>query len=223
MRHLLIIFILSIFESCTSTNHIQGSYNNVYFGIAGEKFTFFKEPNKFEYYSSTEGALKAYSSGTWKQDKRSIFLSGYDNKNINILNIKNNVKDYPNDNRDKIVVHYKVDPLDIFTKVDVIVNRTFQIRISDDTAFFVDNAVRTLLIKSYLAHQEDQLYRTSPLIDTLYSPEIKIADPDKHKLILLKVNVAQKDFYRVKLIDTLTVKNRRILLWHNKEFKKIKE
>lgn len=219
---LTIILILSIFEGCTSPNHIEGSYTNVFFGVAGDEFKFSEEPKKFEYYSRTEGVLRAYSSGTWKQDKRSLFLRGYDNKNINVLDVESTVKNNPNENRDEIVVQYKDNHSDTFTKVDVVINGNLQIRIPGDTAFFVDAGVRTLRVKSYLAH-EGLLLATPPVIDTLYSLEIKMADPGKYKSILLKPKVDEKDFYRVKFTDTLTLKNRRTLLWHNKQFKKLKE
>lgn len=149
-------------------------------------------------------------------------MKGFNDNNIDVLNVESKVEDHPNENRNKIVVRYKDDPLDTFTKVDVIVNGSSKVRISGDTAFFTNAAIRTLQVKSYLVH-EGLLLGTPPQIDTLNSPKIEVSDSSKYKVILLKFDVAHNAFYRTKLTDTLIIKNSRTLMWHNKEFKKIRE
>ena len=218
-----ITFVVLIYESCTPTTHVNGRYTNVFAGgVAGEEFKFIRKPNTFEYYSRTEGAVKNYSWGTWAQNKKTIFLNGLNDKNINLLNIESSVQDNQYENKSKIVVQYKDDPLDTFTKLEVVLNENSKVWILGDTTFFTDEAIRTLQVKTYLIH-ENLLLRTPPCIDTLYSPIIKVSDPDKRSIILLKINVTQKDFYRTQLTDTLDIKNGHTLIWRKKEFKKIKD
>lgn len=188
-----VVFMILFFEGCIPAAQVKGRYTNVFAGVTGEELRFSQEPKKFEYYFRTEGALKSYSSGTWKQDKKVIFLNGFDDKNINALNIESNVEYLPNENRDKIVIQYKDEVLDTFTKVDVIVNGNPRVRIQGDTTYFTDEAVRKLQIKSYLVH-EGLLLGTSTTIDTLYSPEMEVAISTKHKKILLKLSISRNHF-----------------------------
>lgn len=68
------IFLMIIFQNCTSTKPIIGRYAYFFAGIAGEEIDFIQKPNTFEYYSKTEYGLMDYSSGTWTQYKKKIFL-----------------------------------------------------------------------------------------------------------------------------------------------------
>lgn len=218
-----ITFVFLIYESCTPINYVNGKYTNVFAGgEAGEELRFIRDTNIFEYYYRTEGAIKNYSRGTWVQNKKSIYLNGYNEGNINQLNIESKFQDYPDESKSKIVVQYKSDPIDTFTKVEILWDENSKVQILGDTAFVVDGAIRTLRVKSYLAYK-GLLLRTSPCIDTLYSPIVKVIDPYKSKMILLSIHVAKSDFYRVKLTDTLSQRNSTTLLWGKKEFKKIRE
>jgi len=57
-------------EGCISAVHVKGTYANVYAGIAGEKLDFSQQPGKFEYVYRTEGGIRNYSFGTWRQQER---------------------------------------------------------------------------------------------------------------------------------------------------------
>lgn len=215
-------FFILVFQKCTSITHVSGRYSNVYAEIAGQEFKFTQAPNKFEYCSRTEGMVRGFSAGTWIQNKRAILLSGFDKKNINLLDVESKTENYSGGNRDKILVRYRDNPLDTFIKVDLIINEIFKVRILGDTTFNTDE-INTLQVKSYLAH-EGVLLGTPPKIDTLYSTVIKASNANgQHKVISLNVDVEQKDFYRLKFADSLTVKDSRTLIWHNQEFKKIKQ
>jgi len=98
-----------------------------------------------------------------------IFLNGLADSNVNVINMESKVEDAPNETSDNIEIQYKDDPLDPFTKVDIVVNESVGIRIPGDTAYFTNAVIRTLQIKSYLAH-EGGLLGTPPHLDTLFSP-----------------------------------------------------
>ncbi|MFX1706511.1 hypothetical protein PV783_21260 [Chitinophaga sp. CC14] len=217
-----LIFVFLFIEACTSAGQVRGRYTNVFADLTVDELRFSQESNKFDYYSRTEGALKGYSLGTWKQNNRTIFLNGFNDKNINILDVESKVEDYSNENKDRIVVQYKNDPLDTFTKVDIVVNGGSGTRVSGDTTYFVDAIVKTLQVKSYLVH-EGLLLGAPTYIDTLYSPGIEMGNLNGHKKILLSLNVAQRDFYRIKVTDTLFIKNRHTIIWRKKQFKKTRE
>ena len=210
-----------IYESCSSAAHVDGTYTNDFAkGIAGEDFKFRHRTNTFEYHSRTEGVIKSYSSGTWARNGKTIFFDGFDNKNINLLNVESKVEDSQSENINKIVVQYKDDPLDTFTKIEVVLNEGSKVRILGDTAFFIGQGIRTIRVRSFLIH-EGLLLATPPRIDTLYSAKIEVIDSDKPKTILLKINLAQNDFYRIGLKDTVVIKNGHTLIWRGKVFKKI--
>ncbi|RAJ83445.1 hypothetical protein CLV59_103413 [Chitinophaga dinghuensis] len=213
---------LLLLGGCISTAHVQGTYTNVYAEVAGVEFKLCQEPNKFEYYSRTEGSVTDYSSGTWQQDKKSIFLHGFDDKNIKVLNVESKVEDSPNENDDKIVVNYKGNPYDTFIKVDILINGCFHSRITGDTIHSTDKVVRTLQVKSYMMH-DGFGFVAPPHIDTLYSPEIVLTNPNNRKRILLKINVAHKDYYRSSFTDTLIVKSKHTLEWRGQKFRKLRD
>jgi hypothetical protein len=222
LQIIITFFVILIFEKCTSVAHINGRYSNVYAEIARQEFKFTQAPNTFEYYATTEGMIRRFSFGAWMQNKKAILLNGFDDKNINVLNVEGKAESYSDGNRDKIIVQYKDNPLDTFIKVDLIVNGVFKVRLPGDTTFLTD-AINTLQVKSYFVHEGFSLGAPSS-IDTLYSTEIKVGNmSSQHKMISLKFDVEQKDFYRIKFTDSLTVKNNRTLIWNNKEFKKIKQ
>ncbi|WP_126971511.1 hypothetical protein [Gynurincola endophyticus] len=215
-----LFFIVFMLASCTSSVHITGRYSNSFTAVGGELFDFNKEFKKFEYYWKAEG-IRAYSSGVWTQNEKTIFLNGFNEKNINLLNVESRVEDYTDQNRDEITVNYKKDLHDIFTKVDILIDRNTTVRISGDTTFEADN-VKTIRFKSYLSH-EGLLLGTPPYIDTLYSPEIEINQIGESKNVSFKFDVSQSDFYRVQLTDTIIVKNSREFIWRKKVFRKIKD
>jgi hypothetical protein len=216
-----ILFLIVLnFENCSTTSQVSGRYSNVYAEIAGVEFKFTQAPNTFEYRATTEGAVRLFSSGTWKQSKKTVLLNGFDERNINVLNVESKTEDYSDDSRDKVVVQYKDNPLDTFIKVDLIIDGVFKVRIPGDTTFFAD-AINMFQVKSYLVHEGFSL-GGPPSIDTLSTTEIKVSNTSS-KIVLLKFDVAQNDFYRIKLTDTLTVKNNRVLKWHKTEFKKIRD
>jgi hypothetical protein len=221
LQIIVIAFALFFSEGCVSTVLDKGAYTSGYAGIAGEKLNFSQESGKFEYAYRTELGIRNYSFGTWKQHKKMIFLDGLADSNINVINVESKVEDDLNETRDKIEIQYKDEPLDTFTKVDIIVNESTGVRIPGDTAYFTDAVTRTLQVKSYLFH-DGVLFGTPPRLDTLFSPLITIPNTGKHKRILLKFNVEHHDFYRVRLTDTLTVKNRRTLVWGKRIFKKLR-
>lgn len=219
LQTIISFFFILFFGNCSTTGQVSGRYSNVYAEIAGVEFKFTQAPNAFEYRATTEGMVRGFSLGTWKQNRKTILLNGFDKKNINVLNVESKTEDYSDDNLNKIVINYRDNPLDTFIKVDLIVNGVFKVRIPGDTTFFTD-VINTLQVKSYLVHKGFLLGAPSS-IDTLYSTEIKVDNASsKHKMMRLKFDVAQNDFYRVKLTDTLTVKNNHTLIWHKKEFKK---
>ncbi len=217
-----IVLYCLVLTGCASVVRVNGRYANVFSGIAGEEFRFSRESNRFEFYSRTEGRIRSYSAGTWRQNKKVIFLNGFDDKNINVLNIESNIEDYPNDRGDKVIVQFNDDRLDTFTKVDIIVNKTNRIRVSGDSTFFSNTPIGTIQVQSYLVHN-NLLPGTPARIDTIYSSEIQVRSEGKSKQVLLKFYISYRDFFRDTIVDTLTVKNSRTLIWCNKEFAKMRE
>lgn len=206
---------------CTSATHVSRRYTHVFAEIAGEELIF-SRTGKFEYYTTTERGVRGYSSGAWQQAKRVIFLNGFDDKNINALNVESRVEAYSDRSKDMLVVQYEDDPLDTFIKVDVVVNEGAAIRIPGDTTCFSDAAITTLQIRSYLVH-EGILLGNPARIDTLYSSRMEVSNNGRHNKIQLKFSVDLKDFYRIKLTDSLTLKNGRTLRWGKRELRKIRE
>jgi len=209
-----------VLQSCASTAHINGSYTNVFAGMMGEELRFNEPLQTFQYYRRTEGAITGYSAGTWKRDKKELLINGFADVKINVLNVESKIEILHDANRDKLVINYNRDPLDTVVKVDVIINGNVIVPVSKDTMLF-SGAIRTLQVKSYINHEG--FISTAPqTIDALNSSIITVST-DNHKAISLNFGVDRKDFYRVKLTDTLVIKNSRILQWGNKKFKKIGE
>ena len=217
-----VVFYCLVFTGCASIVHVNGRYTNVFSGIGGEEFRFSREPDRYEFYSRAEGGIRRYSAGTWSQNKKVIFLNGFDDKSINHLDVESKIEDYPNENGDKVIVQFNDDRLDTFTKVDIVVNKTSRIRVSGDSTFFSSLPIGIIQVQSYLVYN-NLLPATPSRIDTLYSSEIEVRSAGKSKQIHLKFHVAYEDFYRDRIIDTLTVKDRRTLIWSNKEFRKMRE
>lgn len=223
VRLLLFVFIIILFDNCTSTAPIQGRYAIVYWGIAGEEFKLDPQTSKFDFISRTEGIIREYSAGTWTRNKKTVFLNGFEYNNIKVLEVENKIEEDPNASGNKIVVQYQDDPLDTFIKVDLIINERFKVRIPGDTTFYTESDIRMLQVRTYLGY-EGFLLGAPPKIDTLYSPTLEVSNrSNNHKVALLSFKVDWKDFYRVKLTDTLTVKNNRTLLWGKSALKKVKE
>jgi hypothetical protein len=216
---IMIFFAILVF-GCSSAFNINGRYVHVFAEVSGEELRFSQGNNAFQYYSKTEANLREYSAGTWILKNKKIFLNGFEEKNINVLQVESMIENSSANNMDKIMIQYNDNVLDTFTKVDLIINEVVKIRIHGDTSFFTE-AINTLQIKSYLVYT-GILFTTHPKIDTLYSDKMNFAN-NKSKTVSLKVDVDQIDFYRAKLLDTLTIKNSRTLMWHKRKFKRIKE
>lgn len=225
MKRLLLIsaIIASLsFIGCAPVFRVEGDYSNASVkGIAGDAFRFTRAPDLFQYFSRVEGSTIRFSAGSWAKSKKKIFLHGFDDTHIALLNIETSVADNKLAGKDKIIIHYRSDSLDLFTKLELCLNANCHIQIFGDTVFFVDKGLKSLTFKSYLSH-ENILLRADPYIDTLYSPEIKIGSSEKYISAFFDVMVSQKDFYRINLSDTLIRKNERTLIWKKKEYKKIK-
>lgn len=152
--------------------------------------------------------------------KENLFVV-FNESNLKILDVKCKIEDSFDQSGDKIVVQYRDEPLDTFTKVDIVVNGSYNVRIPGDTTFSTDASIRTLQVKSYLVH-EGISFGNAPRVDTLYSRKIEVSNTgSRNKMIFLKFDVDQRAFYRSRLSDSLMVKNNRTLKWRKAEFKKL--
>ena len=220
-REIISLLILSFFMSCKGIGGIEGTFVKNYEKLSGGmEFRIAKEPRKFEYKRRNEMGLLAYSKGNWVRDGNKLIMFGYNDQNIRLIDVESKLTDMPNSNLDEIIVQYESDPLDTFVKVDLIINDVTKVRILADTTLVTGARVKNLQVKSYLVHN-GLLLGTSPTIDTLYSDKINIDNTsDISKGVMLKFAVQQDAFYRIKLVDTMTIKNRNTLIWQNKKFNK---
>jgi len=221
MKFLIIgLFFFGIFfGSCTNINHISGTYTNVFKGIMGSEIRFLQTPDSFKYYLRTEGSVKDYSAGSWIKMKNKIILEGFNNNNINLIAVESTFENYPSYNQDMVVIRYRPKQLDVFTKVDVIINEDKRIRVSGDTVFFSAKKINNIRVVSFYNHDGLLLFNPER-IDTLSSSKITMS-VNNYKRIALNFSIKPEDFYRIKLLDTLTIKNNKILLWGNRKMKKV--
>ncbi len=215
MKKTIIILLTALpffFIGCTTLKELSGKYSD------GKhiEFVFTDTPNKFEYYFRSEMGVIEYSTGNWIRDKNEVILNGFTGSNINSLSCENTITDNA-DNKDKVLIRYT--PASSLEKTDVIINDNNVIHISMDTTFFSEIWIKTIQVKSYLSYTG--LLSSPPKIDTLYSSKIIIDNGgSKNKNIVLNFRVHPYDFARVKINDTLTVKNNHILYLDKTKLKK---
>jgi hypothetical protein len=209
-------------EKCTPSNRIDGTFSNSPSGMAGEAFKFDSHRYTFEYFTKTEGTTTRYSSGYWTSCNRYISFSGFNDGNIKNLNVTRKIEDYASTTDDKIVVNWVRDPLDTFIKVVMVVNANWEFPIAGDTIILMKSSIKSIQLKSYLGYN-GLFLRARPLIDTLYSNQFDSPASAKHKIVSLKFKVEYDDFYRTEISDSLRIKTKKTIIFHNREFKKIDE
>lgn len=223
MRFLIVITLLLavLFGSCMHGKHAAGNYVSDYSNLSSGAFSF-SNANKFKYYYSTVAGLLDYSSGTWGQKGRKIYLNGFDDQSIKMLSVESKIEYGAYENRDKIIVKYNGFPLDTFTKIDVLINgisKTFNL---GDTILYSDLPVKTLQIKAY-SMSSGMLRSTPSHIDTLYSPELKVSSDHTHNELLLMFSLVPEDFFRIRLQDSLKMKSRHVLIWRKMKLKRTRK
>jgi hypothetical protein len=221
LHNLIVFFAISYVIGCAPAVKPQGRYGRVHAETMGEEFRFSQERSDFEYYLRTEGNVREYSKGMWAKVKDNILVNGFTDENLNLLNI---TYEFENNNRDiknAILVKYKFDSLDLFIKTDLIINDTNLIRICSDTSILFDLEIKSVQVKSYLNHK-GLLLGPPHLIDTLFSPKVLFTNTsNKNNNLYIKIDVARKDFYRIKMNDTIVIKNNHKLIWRKNVLKKI--
>jgi len=206
MKKLTIIPAISILllANCKTSKQLNGSY--VYSNSIELRFT--ESPNRFEYFVRGEMGLLQYSTGEWKSDKNKVYLTGFNDKDRNVLNVETAFANNLNSNGTQVEIFYSTGKAATYIKSVIVIN---------DNTISPEYKVATIQVKSYLSYEG--LLSSSPKIDTLYSQKIKV-DEAKDKKIILKFSVSSEDFFRTKLADTITVKNNHTLLYKKIKFKK---
>ncbi|HVU96981.1 MAG TPA: hypothetical protein VHE34_17245 [Puia sp.] len=194
----------------------QLSGNYVYNNSIELRFT--ENPNRFEYYTRGEMGLLQYSTGEWKRNKNKVYLTGFTDKDVNMLNVESAVAKSINSNDTQVQIFYSRDKAAPYIKSVVIINDNAIYKIAKDTILAPEYKVETIQAKSYLSYEG--LLSSPPKVDTLYSRKIRIDDA-QGKTIMLKFSVNSKDFVRTTLADTIEVKNNRTLLYNKIKLKKI--
>ena len=192
---------------------MNGSY--VYSNSIELRFT--ESPNRFEYFVRGEMGLLQYSTGEWKSDKNKVYLTGFNDKDRNVLNVETAFANNLNSNGTQVEIFYSTGKAATYIKSVIVINDNTIYEIAKDTILSPEYKVATIQVKSYLSYEG--LLSSSPKIDTLYSQKIKV-DEAKDKKIILKFSVSSEDFFRTKLADTITVKNNHTLLYKKIKFKK---
>jgi len=209
--------ILSIlfFAGCTTCKKLSAMYsdgNNI-------ELRFLDKPNKFEYYFRSEMGVLEYSNGSWQLEKGKLELSGFKDDNINALNVKSVINKNEDNRTSRIEIHYNTDRATTNIKSVILINGNNIYTIIRDTVFSPDYKVETIQVKSYLSYTG--LPSSSPKIDTLYSSKMNIGDgANETKNVVLEFTVQPYDFVRVKLNETLLVKNCRTLYLSKAKLKK---
>jgi hypothetical protein len=218
------VVIFFVFCGCNGTQNISGTFVRSYGKvIGGMEFKITKEPNEFYYEESGDMGLAEQSKGGWIRNGSKLVLSGYNDQNINLLEIKTDFKENTANLPDMITVQYHRDIFDTSIKVDLWINNEIKVRISGDTSLAMESEVKNLRIKSYLEHNGFS-YGNPIRIDTLYSSIIDVNSAEnRSNEINIKFDVDLASFYRVKLSDTLIIKSKKVLQWHNALFKKQKK
>lgn len=215
MRKVIIILEVSmlLFASCTTNKRLIGNYNDE----RNIGFVFSENPNKFEYNFRSEMGIHEYSTGSWLRYKNKVVLNGFADSNIKFLNIEQRIVEN-SENRDKITIHYTAK--NEMIKSDIIINNCTIIRLSKDTSFFSEIKIKSLEIKSYLSYTG--LLGTIPTLDTLYSSIILVdKGSNKNRDLFLKFAVRSIDFFRTKLTDTITVRNKNVLMLNKIKLRKV--
>lgn len=217
MKYIIICFfgtVILLFTNCTINKDLTGLYKN---GNAELRFT--NHPNTFESYFVGEMGYRDYSAGTWHINNRKLILFGFKNENIKTLDVESNITNNLEKNKDQIIIQYRNKGT--FIKTILVVNNHQVIRILSDTVFFTEERIQTLQVKSYLSFT-GFLPSFYPTIDTLSSQIIKVEfNKESGEIIALKFATKYEDFIRIKLTDTLFVKQNNKLISRTKgKFKK---
>lgn len=203
--------LLFLFIGCTTIKKLNGKYHD----SKHIEFEFTEASNRFEYYFRSEMGVLEYSTGSWVRNKNQIILNGFDDSNIKILNVENEITDNADEN--KIHVHYTT--ANNLIKADVIINDSVVVSVSKDTAISFATKIKTVQVKSYLS--SIGLLSSSPKIDTLNSSKIEVGNnSNKSKKVVLKFTVNPSEFARIKLSDTITVKGNTLLYGNKVKLKK---
>ncbi|HET9055208.1 MAG TPA: hypothetical protein VFN30_00025 [Chitinophagaceae bacterium] len=211
--HLVYIIGLVFLMSCSAIMNITGSYRN-----NGTEIKFIKGTKKFEYFLRSEMGTLQYSCGIWKLEKNKLSLFGFNDDNLKTLDVESVFKKDINTDSTQVEVHYNTDNAVTYIKSVVVINDNKAYTVSKDTVLIFDYEVKAIQVKSYLVYSG--LLSSNPKIDTLYSPKIKPSSEVKN--IGLISTVHSYDFNRVKLYDTLTIKNSNTLYYNKIKLKKIR-
>lgn len=217
MKRATIIPILSLLflVQCTNTKQLSGTYSNG----NNIEFKFSDSPKEFEYFFRSEMGILQYSNGKWELEKDKMYLFGFNDGNVKTLDVKSEIDKNMHSSGTRIEIHYNTDNAATYIKSLVLVNNINTYIITKDTVLSPDYTVKTIQIKSYLSYSG--LLSSRPKIDTLYSSKINVSNESvEHKNIILKFAVHPYDFVRVKLTDTLTVRNRRTMYDNKTKLKK---
>lgn len=197
---------------CTTTKQLNGTYSN----SNNIEFKFIDSTKEFEYFFRSEMGTLQYSSGKWRLEKGKLQLFGFNDDAIKTLNVESIVSKNLGSNGAKIEVQYNKDNTATYIKSLVLVNNSNAYIITKDTVLSPDYTVETIQIKSYLSYIG--LLSSSPKIDTLYSSKINVGNESKD--LVLKFTVHPYDFVRIKITDTLVVKNSHTLYYNKTKLKK---
>lgn len=200
-NRILFIFILTII-SCNSTREpLNGKYGKIN-KESNYWFSFEKKDSGFEYFLKGEWGILQYSKGKWSKNGKYLYLMGYTDKNLKLLDV--NYQTQPAE-KTQLDINCNTINAPIFT--DIIINDTIIYRIKKDTVLMPKFNVKVIQVKSYLVF--DGMLPIKPLIDTLVSVRKEI-DNSSDKQISLNYFVKPEDFVRVVLSDTLLMNNKKI-------------
>lgn len=200
---------------CTTVKQLSGAYH---YGNSIE-FKFRENPNEFEYFLRSEMGVLQYSTGKWKLNKDKLELLGLDDENLKTLDVESAITKNVSSNGTKVEIHYNTDNATTYIKSVVLINGNKIYTVAKDTMLTPGYKVVTIQVKSYLSYTG--LLSSPPKIDTLYSFKMKVDDgSNENRNVTLKFTVHPYDFVRVKLTDTLTVKNNHTLYYNKTKLKK---
>ena len=213
----LILFVL-LFIGCNTIKKLNGRYtngNNVELKIKDR-------PKDFEYFLRSEMGVLQYSKGKWTLRERKLYLLGFSDEDIKALDVEHVINKNADGNSTRVEIHYSTDKAITYIKSVIVINDSKIYMIAKDTMLTPDYKVETIQVKSYLSYTG--LLSSPQKIDTLYSSKIKVSDESNaNKNIVLKFTVHPYDFVRVKLTDTLTVRNSHTLYQNKTKLKEIIE
>jgi len=200
-------------SACSTLKGLNGSY--VRSNTIELRFT--EDPNRFEYFLRGEMGLLQYSAGEWKRNGNKVYLTGFTDENIQAIPVESDVVRDAGSNNVQVQVFYHTDKAVTYIRSVIILNDDSIYTLAKDTIFAFGRKVGTVQVKSYLSYQG--LLSSHPKTDTLYSRKIRV-DGDTGDKIVLKFSVYSKDFVRIALADTLTVKNSRTLRYNKINLKR---